>query len=118
MQRFSSSTGDDSALRLARQRRRELTTRAWRETRGRPGRIHLDSSSAHDPNEHADVLAVDHLLVHLEQLDPIGAALCELRFFGGLDLTEAARELGRPREEVEEAWVTVRAWFRERLSQD
>lgn len=107
-----------SVLERARARRRDLTTQAWRETRGRPKAIVPAIGHGLSPRSDADVLAVDRLLTELERLDPFGASLVELRFFGGLDLPAAAAALGRSRKEAEREWVVLRAWFRDHLDVD
>ncbi len=64
-----------------------------------------------------DVLAVDAALSKLAQVDPQQARLVELRFFGGLDVAEAAEALGISKRSAEREWTMVRAWLRRELSE-
>jgi RNA polymerase sigma-70 factor, ECF subfamily len=67
------------------------------------------------PND--DLLAVDDALSRLAQLDPRQAQLVELRFFGGLDVAEAAAVLGMSKRTAEREWTMARAWLRRELTE-
>ena len=60
------------------------------------------------------LLALDGALTRLGQVNPEGAELVHLCFFGGLTQAEAGRQLGFSSATAERLWAFVRAWlFRE-----
>ena len=65
---------------------------------------------------HVTILAVNEALEQLARLDSALARLVELRIFGGMTETEAARELGVSRSHVTRKWRFVRAWLASRLA--
>ena len=84
---------------------------------GRKKRVPLveDLVTGFQPND--DLLAVDEVLSKLTLLDPRQAQMVELRFFGGLSVTEAAEVLGMSKRSAEREWTMVRAWLRRELSE-
>jgi hypothetical protein len=62
-----------------------------------------------------DVVALDDALSELASFSDVKAGLVELRFFGGLTETEAARALGISRTEATRQWRLARAWLSCRL---
>lgn len=58
-----------------------------------------------------DLLALDGALEELNELDPRQAQVVELRFFGGLELTETATLLGVSLSTVSRDWRAARAWL-------
>jgi RNA polymerase sigma factor (TIGR02999 family) len=76
---------------------------------GRP-RLPLEEADAgEDPS--GDVLLVHDALERLEASDPVLARLVELRFFGGLDVKEAALLLGVSLRTAHRMWEHARAWL-------
>ena len=73
----------------------------------------LDSSAievaASGRSEH--LLALDESLDRLADLEPALARLVEMRFFGGLELTELARILDRSQRSLERDWARARAFL-------
>jgi RNA polymerase sigma factor (TIGR02999 family) len=65
-----------------------------------------------------DVLALDDALTELAALSELKAGLVELRFFGGMTESEAARALGISRTEATRQWRLARAWLSYRLRSD
>jgi len=63
-----------------------------------------------------DLLALNHALERLEQLDPRKARVVECRFFGGLSLEETAEVLGSSPATVSRDWAFARAWLHKELS--
>ena len=63
-----------------------------------------------------DVEALDEALLALAALEPRQARLVELRYFGGLTIEEAARELGVAPATAKRDWNVARAWLRRRLA--
>ena len=62
-----------------------------------------------------DVSALDDALTRLAEVDPFQAQVVELRFFGGLNVDEAAEALGVSGTTVKRAWRVARAWLRREL---
>lgn len=63
----------------------------------------------------ARVLALDEALQRLAEFDPGKARLVELRFFGGLDVDEAAAALGVSPRTAARDWRVARAFLRAEL---
>ena len=63
------------------------------------------------PEDSLDLLAMDHALKRLEQLDPQQSRVVELRFFGGLSVVETAEALDISPATVKREWATARAWL-------
>ena len=64
-----------------------------------------------------DVVALDHALTKLAELDPQQERVIELRFFAGLSIEETAAVLDISRNTVKRDWATARAWlYREMTS--
>ena len=62
-----------------------------------------------------EVLALHDALERLEALDPRGAQVVELRFFGGLTVEETARVLGVSKRTVDNDWSMARMWLAREL---
>ncbi len=74
--------------------------------------LHPDTPAADDAGH--EVLAVHEALERLQAVDERWARVVELRFFGGLSITETAAQLGVSDATVERDWNRARAWlFRE-----
>lgn len=80
-------------------------------------RVLLDEEAVPCFQPDDDLIAVDEALSRLAQLDPSQAQMVELRFFGGLTVSEAAEELGMSKRSAEREWTMVRAWLRRELSE-
>jgi DNA-directed RNA polymerase specialized sigma24 family protein len=76
----------------------------------------LSESWTEQPATNVDVLAVHEALDKMMAQHPSEARLVELRFFGGLDVPEAARVIGASRSTVERQWRFARAWLRDEIS--
>jgi len=63
-----------------------------------------------------DVLALDEALQDLEAVDARAVRVVEMRFFGGLEETEAAAALGVSVSTLKRDWVFARAWLYDRLN--
>ena len=59
---------------------------------------------------------MDAALNRLAELDPRKARLIELRFFGGLDETEAAELIGISRATASREWRMARSWLARELA--
>ena len=78
-------------------------------------KVFLDEVEIVSRGKAADVIAVDEALTRLAKFDPQQAQLVELRFFGGLDLDEAAAVLGVSRTTVKRNWNLAKAWLAREL---
>ena len=63
-------------------------------------------------------MVLDGVLEQFARVDPTGAKVVELRYFGGLDTAEAADVLGVSTRTVERGWRAARAWLRDRLAEE
>ena len=63
-----------------------------------------------------DLLALDTALDELAALDPRQARIVELRYFGGLEIEEAAESLSISPATLKRDWAMARAWLHRRLS--
>jgi RNA polymerase sigma factor (sigma-70 family) len=66
----------------------------------------------------ADVLAVNDALEKLASVDPVAANLVRLRFFAGLDMSEAAQALGMSVRSAQGIWAYARSWLRRQMRSD
>ena len=62
-----------------------------------------------------DLLDLDEALERLAELNPLQARVVEYRFFGGLNIEEAAEVLGVSAGTVKNDWAVARAWLYRRL---
>lgn len=79
--------------------------------------LHDEAAIQRDERE-VDLLAVDDALKRLARLHPRQARTVELRFFGGLSVTEMARVLSVSPRTVKNDWRVARAWLRRELSHE
>jgi RNA polymerase sigma-70 factor, ECF subfamily len=75
----------------------------------------LDESMGEASSRSEDVLALDSALDALARLSPRQAALVESRFFGGLEVAEAAELLGVSEATAQRDWRVSRAWLAREL---
>jgi RNA polymerase sigma-70 factor (ECF subfamily) len=99
--------------------RRVLVDRARARKAGKRGAgeraITLTDSTAAGSDDAADVLDVDRALGRLAAAYPRQARVVELRFFGGLELTEIGAVLGVTERTVKRDWAFARAWLAREL---
>ncbi len=107
----------------ARVMRRVLIDEARRRSRRKRGggwrRVTLvDWVAASDENGLGfdDLLALDRALAELSSLDEREARVVEMRFFGGLTVSEIAAELDVSKRTVEADWTHARAWLARELA--
>lgn len=62
-----------------------------------------------------DLLALAEALEALVAIDPVGANIVQMRFFGELTNDEVADALGMSLRSVERSWRAARAWLLDRL---
>jgi RNA polymerase sigma factor (TIGR02999 family) len=75
--------------------------------------LHEATIAAPEPDE--DVLALSDALDQLATLDPAAASLVRLRFFAGLNATEAAEALGLSVRSAHDLWAYARSWLRRQM---
>lgn len=84
--------------------------------RGGGHKLALDDSVALPNMKDPDVVALDEALQELSQLDPRQSHIVELRFFGGLSITEIASVLHVSPATVKRDWATARVWLHHAIS--
>lgn len=90
----------------------DYTRRRNRKKRkGNAVHLSLDRVEVQAPMTSDDILALDDALTALERYEPRLARLVELRFFGGMTLEEAAREMAFSSRSATRAWVRARAFL-------
>ena len=75
----------------------------------------LDAAELLAPEPREDLLALDEALTALSTSDPTAAELVQLRYFGGLEVADAAQVLGLSQRAAERLWTYTRAWLLERV---
>ena len=72
-----------------------------------------DEVAAPEPRE--DLVALDEALTQLAGVDPVAAALVQLRYFGGLSLPAAAEALDVSPRTAARLWAYARAWLYQQI---
>ena len=75
----------------------------------------LEAAELLAPEPHEDVLALNEALTELAATDRAAADLVQLRYFGGLSITDAAQVLGVSPRTAKRLWTFARAWLLEKL---
>lgn len=85
---------------------------------GRNARVDLDDldGSINAPAPEWD--ALDESLQEMRTVDPRRHAVVTLRFFGGLDNREIAKELGLDERTVGRDWAAAKLWLKQRLDDE
>jgi len=100
--------------------RRILVERARRKSRLKRGgdrqRVELGSSDGSIDQRDETLLALDHALARLEEVDPAMARVVKLRYFAGLTVEEVARALGITERTVYRRWLAARTWLHRELA--
>ncbi len=66
-------------------------------------------------NPRIDLLALNHALEELGELDPQQGKVVELRYFGGLTIEETAEVMGISAATVKREWATARLWLLQQI---
>ena len=77
--------------------------------------IDLASGSDVPSQQPMEASDLDDALTRLAKLDPIGAKVVEMQYFGGLTQDQIAETLGCSSRTVKRKWEKARAWLREDL---
>jgi len=83
--------------------------------RGGGLRVTLDDAIASDEDNVVDFLVLDDALTRLAEAEPRWARVVELRFFGGLEVTEVAAALDISLATAKRDWQFARAWLAKAL---
>jgi RNA polymerase sigma factor (TIGR02999 family) len=83
--------------------------------RGGNLRVTLDESLAPQEDRVVDLLVLDDALNRLAAAEPRWARVVELRFFGGLEVTEVAAVLGISTATAKRDWQFARTWLAKAL---
>jgi RNA polymerase sigma factor (TIGR02999 family) len=78
-------------------------------------RRELDEAELLVPEPREDLLALDEALTQLAATDRAAADLVQLRYFGGLTISEAAESLGISTRSAERLWAYAHAWLHEQI---
>jgi len=81
------------------------------------GRINLNELPDLGSQKDKQLIALNDELDHLMDFDPRKARVVELRYFGGLSVTEIAAVLNVSPETITRDWRMARAWLMKNLSQ-
>jgi RNA polymerase sigma factor (TIGR02999 family) len=104
----------------ARMMRRILTdfarSRHYQKRGGGAVQVTLDEALVVTPEKHADIIALDQALTQLAALYPRQSQVVELRFFGGLEVEEAAEALKVSPETVKRDWRFAKSWLLRAMS--
>ncbi len=73
--------------------------------------VTFDESLEYAPACARDLIALDTALDALAQLDPRQALMVEYRFFGGMEVSEIAEQLGVSEATVLRDWRAAKAWL-------
>jgi RNA polymerase sigma factor (TIGR02999 family) len=78
-------------------------------------KLSLDDAIDMASNRNIDLVALDDALVTLSALDAEQSKIVELRFFGGLSISEIAEALGTSEKTVSRKWKTARLWLHQEV---
>lgn len=74
-------------------------------------RIAFETSQISNLDHVEEILSVDELFDRLAELHPHESRLAKLHYFGGYNISEAARSLGIPVSTAHRYWAFARAWL-------
>ena len=84
---------------------------------GRIERVALDEVAVGSGEDALDLLALEEVLLRLEQLDKLKSEIVELKFFGGLTIAEIAEVTDTSTATVEREWAFARGWLYNALTE-
>ncbi len=93
-------------------------TRKRKKRGGDVDRIELTNDWAEAPADNVDVLALNEALDTLAKMDERQSRIVELRFFGGLSLTEIADVFGLSTRTIKTEWSSAKAWLYHQLTRE
>jgi RNA polymerase sigma-70 factor (ECF subfamily) len=78
--------------------------------------VSLEEVMIVSPDRADNVVALDHALNSLAEIDPRKSRIVELRFFGGLSVEETAQVLAVSPGTVSRDWTLAKAWLRREMT--
>jgi RNA polymerase sigma-70 factor (ECF subfamily) len=75
-----------------------------------------DALLASADEKNVDLIALDEAMAKLAKFDPQQERIVELRYFGGLNLDEAANALGISRATAARDWQVAKAWLHREMT--
>jgi RNA polymerase sigma factor (TIGR02999 family) len=94
-------------------RRRQAAKRG-----GQADRVDLDEVALAAPEAGDDIIAVHDALEQFSTIDAVAANLVKLRFFAGLNMSEAAEALGISVRSAQDIWAYARSWLHRKICPD
>jgi RNA polymerase sigma factor (TIGR02999 family) len=85
---------------------------------GQADRVELDEAAIAAPEAREDILALHDALEHFATIDAVAANLVKLRFFAGLNMSEAAQALGMSVRSAHDIWAYARSWLHRKMRPD
>jgi RNA polymerase sigma factor (TIGR02999 family) len=85
---------------------------------GQRQRVELSEADLATSMPDDELLALNEALEHLATNDPAAAKLVQLRFFAGLNMSDAAAALGMSVRSAHDLWAYARSWLRRRMNAD
>ena len=85
---------------------------------GKWERIEFSTSLVEGAAPVDELLMIDELFDGLEQEHPQEAAIAKLHYFGGFNISEAARALDVPVSSAHRYWAFARAWLKREMTSD
>jgi RNA polymerase sigma factor (TIGR02999 family) len=89
----------------------DARNRARAKRGGNAVKVSLDEGATVAHGRAAELIALDDALLELTAIDPRRSQVVELRFFGGLSVTETAEVLGISPNTVVRDWNMAKAWL-------
>jgi RNA polymerase sigma factor (TIGR02999 family) len=80
-------------------------------------KLTLEDVGTASTDDHAQIVAVDAALQRLQSLDPRQSQIVELRFFGGLTISEAAEVMNLSPATIKREWTLARAWLHREVTE-
>jgi RNA polymerase sigma factor (TIGR02999 family) len=82
---------------------------------GQVVRVNLDESALIMPEPGEDIVALSEALDVLASTDAATASLVKLRFFAGLNMSDAAQALGISVRSAQDMWAFARSWLHRQM---
>jgi RNA polymerase sigma factor (TIGR02999 family) len=92
--------------------------RGFQKRGGGAQRVSFEESMVLTPERPAELLELDEALTVLAAFDPRKAQIVELRYFGGLEIPEAAEVLKVSERTVLRDWKLAKAWLAQKLAHE
>jgi RNA polymerase sigma factor (TIGR02999 family) len=84
---------------------------------GEARKVSLDEAATLADERASEMIALDDALTSLAELDPRKSHIVEMRYFGGLEIEEAAKVIGASPATVKREWRSATAWLYHAISE-